>query len=102
VALDARNPEAPTSGSGVDCSLLGGVNTPISSPGHSGKQQAITALRRDFIAEALRVVALKASHAADDVELGDDICAERGISIVVAHVKEAAATFREMQREAGQ
>jgi hypothetical protein len=64
------------------------------------KKQAIAALRRDFAAEALRVVALKASHAADDIALGDDVGAERGISIVIAHVKEAAAVFRELQRGA--
>jgi len=89
------------SGSGVDCSLRGSVNTPENSPEQSGKQQAIIALRRDFIAEALRVVAVKATHAADNVELGDDIGAEREISIVINHVKAAAATFREMQNAGG-
>jgi hypothetical protein len=64
------------------------------------KNQAISAiasLRREFIAEALRIVAIKAAHAADDVDLGDDIGAERGIAITISHLKAAAATFREMQ-----
>ena len=77
------------------------LNADISIEPSPKKQETITALRRDFVAEALRIVAVKASHAADDIELGDDCCAERGISIIIAHVKEAAATFRELQREAG-
>jgi hypothetical protein len=63
------------------------------------KQETISSLRRDFIAEALRIAAVKAAHAADDVELGDDICAERGISIVISHLKAAAQTFRELRKE---
>ena len=78
------------------------LNADISIEPSPKKQETITALRRDFVAEALRVVAVKASHAADGVDLGDDIAVERGISIVISHVREAAATFREMQREAGQ
>lgn len=96
---DARNPEVGASGSGGDCSLPGGVNTPESSPGRSGKQRAITALRRDFVAEALRIAAVKAGHAADDIEIGDDIAVERGIAITIFHLKEAARTFREIQAE---
>jgi hypothetical protein len=65
------------------------------------KKQAIADLRRDFVIEVLRIAAVKAAHAADDIEIGDDIAVERGISIVIAHVKEAAAAFREMQREVG-
>jgi hypothetical protein len=64
------------------------------------KQETITALRRDFVAEALRIVAVKASHAADDVDLGDDIAVEREVALIISHVRAAAATFREMQREA--
>ena len=52
-----------------NCSLLSGENSPKNSPDHTAKQ-AIIALRCDFIAEALRIVALKASHAADDLEIG--------------------------------
>lgn len=66
------------------------------------KQETITALRRDFIAEALRIVSLKACHASDDVLIGDDIAVERSIGLAISHLKQASATFREMQREAGQ
>jgi hypothetical protein len=63
------------------------------------KKQAIADLRRDFIAEALRIVVLKAGHAGDDVLIGDDIAAERSIRLAISHLKEAAKTFREMLRE---
>jgi hypothetical protein len=58
---------------------------------------AIAALQRDFIAEALRIAAVKAAHAADDIELGDDLAVERGISLTITHLKAAAAEFRQMQ-----
>jgi hypothetical protein len=86
----------------ANTSLLSGFDNREISPNPHEKQAAITALRRDFVAEALRVVAIKAAHAAEDIELGDDVCAERGLGIVIAHVKEAAKTFREMRREVGQ
>jgi type II secretory pathway component HofQ len=63
----------------------------------SQKKQEIAALRRDFIAEALRIAAVKAAHAADDIEIGDDIAVERGISLTITHLKAAAAEFRQMQ-----
>jgi hypothetical protein len=66
------------------------------------KKQEIAALRRDFVAEALYVVSLKAGHASDDVLIGDDIAVERGISLTISHLKEAARIFRELRREAGQ
>jgi hypothetical protein len=65
--------------------------------GEHAPQEAIAALRRDFAAEALRVAAIKVAHAADDVLLGDDVGAERGIRLAIAHLRAAAATFREMQ-----
>jgi hypothetical protein len=66
------------------------------------KKQEIAALRRDFVAEALYVVSLKAGHASDDVLIGDDLAVERGISLTISHLKEAARIFRELRREAGQ
>jgi len=46
-------------------------------------QETIAALQRDFVAEALRIAALKAWHAADDLAIMDDDCAERGIRIAI-------------------
>lgn len=37
---------------------------------YARKKQAISALKRDFVAEALRIAAVKAAHAADDIEIG--------------------------------
>jgi hypothetical protein len=63
----------------------------------SAPQEATAALQRDFIAEALRVASIKAAHAADDIDIRDDDCAERGIRMAISHLRAAAATFREMQ-----
>jgi hypothetical protein len=41
-------------------------------------QETVAHLQRDYIVEALRIAVLKAARAADDVEIGDDDCAERG------------------------
>jgi hypothetical protein len=54
-------------------------------------QAAIVALQRDFIAEALRITALKAAHAAEDIDIGDDAIAERGITLAIQNLREAAA-----------
>ena len=39
--------------------------------------------------EALRIAGIKALHAADDITLGDDGCAERGIPIAIQNLREA-------------
>jgi hypothetical protein len=59
-------------------------------------QAAIAALKRDFAAEALAIAAVKASHAADDILLGDDLGAERGIRLAISHLRAGAAAFREI------
>ena len=46
---------------------FGGCDNFENSPTPSHRQEAFAHLRRDFIAEALRVAAIKASHAADDI-----------------------------------
>jgi hypothetical protein len=53
---------------------------------------------REFIAECLRIVSLKAAHAADNVWLADDLTAERDIELAISNLREGARTFREMQR----
>ena len=99
---DAENPAAAAAATGSRLSKCGeAFGNPESTKAASTKQ-AISALRRDFIAEALHVVSLKAGHASDDVLIGDDIAVERGISLTISHLKEAARTFRELRREAGQ
>jgi hypothetical protein len=60
-------------------------------------QGAIAALQREFVAECLRIVALKAIHAADNTLIADDANAERDIGIAVSHIREAAKSFREFQ-----
>lgn len=54
-------------------------------------------MQRDFIAEALRIAAVKAVHAADDLALGDDASAERGIRIAILNLREAATGFRQLE-----
>ena len=81
--------------------LIAGADTQSKAPS-AASAGAIAALQRDFIAEALRIAAVKAAHAADDIELGDDLAVERGISLTITHLKAAGAAFREMQREAPQ
>jgi len=61
-------------------------------------QETIAALQRDFVAEALRIAALKAWHAADDLAIMDDDCAERGIRIAIENLREAATGFRQLQK----
>lgn len=61
-------------------------------------QEAIAALQLDFVAEALRIAGIKALHAADDITLGDDGCAERGIRITIQNLREAATAFRQLQK----
>jgi hypothetical protein len=53
-------------------------------------------LLREFIAECLRIAAVKASHGADNVMLLDDLNAERDIRIAVDNLREAAEAFREL------
>jgi hypothetical protein len=64
-------------------------------------QEIIAHLQRDFAAEALRVVAIKAAHAADDVMLGDDHGAEREIRLAISHLRAGSAAFRELRDSIG-
>ena len=61
-------------------------------------QAEIVAMQRDYIAEALRIAALKAAHAADDIEIGDDAVAERGITLAIQNLREVASAFRQLRR----
>jgi hypothetical protein len=84
------------------CSLRGCENRPdtnqtAQSPQERNVADAKRDLLRSFTAEALRIAAMKAAHAADDVEIGDDDGAERSIRIAIGHLKEGAAAFRKMQ-----
>jgi hypothetical protein len=60
-------------------------------------QAAIADLQCEFIAECLRIAAVKASHAADNILLADDLNAERDIRIAIENIREAARSFREWQ-----
>jgi hypothetical protein len=57
-------------------------------------KEAIADLRREFIAECLRVAAVKAAHCADNICLRDDLTAERDIRIAVENIREATRGFR--------
>jgi hypothetical protein len=102
--------EAPVragdAGTEAETSLLGGVDgseiaqksvAAQAENAFPGGLAAVADLKRAFATEALRVVAVKARHAADDIGLGDDAAAERSIRIAIAHLREGAAAFREMQ-----
>jgi hypothetical protein len=75
--------------------VLGSIDGPeiCKKPAHV--QEAIDTLRREFVVECLRIAALKASHGADNLAIGDDLNAERDIRLAVENVKEAAKAFRE-------
>jgi hypothetical protein len=63
-------------------------------------QAAIADLHREFIAECLKIVAMKASHGADNVLLGDDLNAERDIHLAIEKIREASKAFHEGIRHA--
>lgn len=83
---------------GLDYRRIDNSNEIVIAQKAARVSRAIALLQKEFIAEALRIVAIKASHAADDLELGDDICAARNLGIVVANVREAAKAFRELEQ----
>jgi hypothetical protein len=58
---------------------------------------AIVDLHRDFVAECLRIAAIKAAHGADNILLGDDLNAERDIRISFENIREASKAFHEWQ-----
>lgn len=94
---DAKNPPGATGGLNKE-SLLDGDEGSLDSKCPSRTQQAIAGLQRDFAAEALRIAAVKASHAADNVGMGDDAVAEHDISIAIKYLREGATAFRELER----
>jgi hypothetical protein len=54
--------------------------------------------RQSLISIAIcRVASIKASHAADNILLGDDLNAERDIRLAIDHIREAARSYREWQ-----
>jgi hypothetical protein len=57
----------------------------------------ISELQREMIVEYLRIVAIKASHAADDIMIADDECAGRSIEIAISNLREAAKAWRQLQ-----
>jgi hypothetical protein len=57
----------------------------------------ISELQREMIVECLRIVAVKAAHAADDLQIGDDECAGRSIEIAILNLREVARGWRQLQ-----
>lgn len=99
----ARQNETPPLGAaGLDDDAFPGGNCiPSIAPNPSSKQAAIVGLQRDFISECLRIAAIKASHAGDDILLGDDLAAKRGIRIAIDNLREAASASRELEAALG-
>ena len=77
--------------------MPGGVHNPIVTQKSPRVQAAIAGLTREFVAECLRIAAIKATHGADNLEIGDDHNAERDIRIAVQNIREAGRAFRELQ-----
>jgi hypothetical protein len=91
-ALDADGPSG-NAFPGRNCN-------PESNANPTGVQAKLIALKREFVSECLRIAALKASHGADNVELGDDFNAERDLRIATKHIREATRSFREIRSTA--
>src|ERR1700716_601659 len=95
--MAAQN-EAPPGRAGLlDINFVAGRGI-VSRQKHVHVQEAIAALQRDFVAEAIRIAGIKALHAADDITLGDDGCTERGIQIAIQNLPETATAFRQLQK----
>jgi len=92
-----ENPAAGDTAGFEETSLLGGFDAQTIPHKTTHVQHAIADLQRDFIAECLRIASVKAWHAADDLELGDDASAERGIRIAIQNLREAATGFRQLE-----
>jgi len=80
-----------------DASVLGSIDGSETNTKPLHVQAEIAALQRDSITEALRIASTKAWHAADDLALGDDASAERGIRIAIQNLREAATGFRQLE-----
>jgi hypothetical protein len=93
---ETAKPPSAKGGPGILSSICVGDGSE-NKPREHTPQEAIAAHRRDFAAEALRVVAIQAAHAADDVLLGDDHGAEREIRLAISHLRAGSAAFRELQ-----
>jgi hypothetical protein len=95
--MAAQNETPPCQAGLLDINSVAGSDVESSQkPVHV--QEAIAALQLDFVAEALRITGIKALHAADDITLGDDGCAECGIPIAIQNLREAATAFRRLQK----
>jgi hypothetical protein len=97
IASNQKNPAAGVAAGFEETSLLGGFDAQTIPHKTLHVQHAIAALQRDFIVECLRIASLKSGHAADDIELGDDASAERGIRIAIQNLREAATGFRQLE-----
>jgi len=98
IASNQKNPAAGVAAGFEETSLLGGFGAQTIPHKTPHVQHAIAALQRDFIAEALRIAAVKSWHAADDIEMGDDASGERGIRIAILNLREAATAFRQLEQ----
>jgi len=85
-------------GRAKNCSLRTSRSDPNDSQKAPAVQASIADLRREFIAECLRVTAIKAAHGADNVMLADDVNAERDIRIAIEHLREAASSFGALEK----
>lgn len=96
--VDMTKPPPGLGLAGADnTTFLGSNDADENAPKAARVSRAIALLKREFIAEALRVAAVKASHGADNLDIGDDLTAERDIRLAVEHLREAAKAFRELE-----
>ncbi len=80
-----------------DSAFPGGNSNSDIARNPAAVQAAFVSLTREFIAECLRIASVKASHGADNIELGDDLNAARDIDIAIQNLREGAKAFRELQ-----
>jgi hypothetical protein len=96
--MDPTNETPPLGAAGLgNDAFPGGKRASELAPKPLHVQETIASLQREFIAECLRIASLKAAHAADDIQLGDDASAERSIRIAVVNLRVAATGFRQLE-----
>ena len=109
MAQTAERPPNPQGEGGPEASLRGGSDgLPNKRNPPSAQAQnpvavaaAIADLTIECAVEAAHVASVAARHFVQQMELGDLWAAEHSLGVAVAHMREAAAKFRQWQALAG-
>jgi hypothetical protein len=64
-----------------------------------GKCAAIDDLKVHFVAECLKIAAIKAAHGSDNILIGDWLNCERDIRLAVENLREASRSFSKAERQ---